>query len=144
VQTCLRPSSKYHVIDQKFLQNYRKNHSKLIETSGTRYNSIHLQYRSNIYGSNSQHHDPRHKQHAHPSLLYLHSYRHQRLHRHNTEEVLTFLYIENATGILGIVDKNVVQLIFRWFYAPKYKGARRFGNCNLYGRPKELEFAPTI
>jgi hypothetical protein len=36
------------------------------------------------------------------------------------------------------------QLVARWFWVPKYKGAWRFGSCDIYGRPKELEFAPTI
>jgi hypothetical protein len=36
------------------------------------------------------------------------------------------------------------QLIARWFWVPKYKGAWRFGSCDIYGRPKKLEFAPTI
>jgi len=56
--------------------NYRKKPSKLIETSGTRHNPIRLQHRSNRNGSNSQRYDPRRKQHAHPSTLYLYAYRH--------------------------------------------------------------------
>lgn len=36
----------------------------------------------------------------------------------------------------------IAQLIFCWFYVPKYKGAWRFGSCDAYGRPKELEFVP--
>jgi hypothetical protein len=34
----------------------------------------------------------------------------------------------------------VVQLMFRWLYVPKYKGAWRFGCCDVYGRPRELVF----
>ncbi|KAH8656090.1 hypothetical protein BGZ60DRAFT_147869 [Tricladium varicosporioides] len=33
-----------------------------------------------------------------------------------------------------------VQIMFRWLYLPKHKGAWRFSCCDWYGIPKELEF----
>jgi hypothetical protein len=34
------------------------------------------------------------------------------------------------------------QLIFRWQFVPKYKGAWRFASCDARGVPQELPFAP--
>lgn len=35
----------------------------------------------------------------------------------------------------------IANLIFRWIYVPRHKGAWRFSPCDVYGQPKELPFA---